>query len=271
MNKWVMGVILILVYGVSSAQMRINYDGKTIFAQDLSETPLGQVDVRSLLNEKAQALYIDAPKSTTAFTQTFASLYLGNSNSTDGNYARLNFGDGDSAAVSTIGAQIENHAANSGTLEFWTRQSGQAIAKRMTVRSDGKVNIGGGPADYLFSVNGDASKVGGGTWSVPSDERLKKAIKPFTDGLGKILEINPVSFHYNGMGGIADTETEFVGILAQEMEAIAPYTITADSAEGYLQFNSNAVIYMLINAVKEQQAQIEKLESLIADQDSTSP
>lgn len=263
MKMLVVGISLVLIHSSAVAQLKIHDTGKAIFALDPNETPKGQVHVKSVLNDPAQTLYLDAPKSPTVFNQTYAALYLGNSNGTNNNYARLNFGDGDSQAASAIGARIEDHAANSGTLEFWTRPIGSVILKRMTILSNGDVNIGGGPIDYMFSVNGDASKIGGGTWKVPSDQRLKKLITPFTDGLSQILKIKPVNFQYNGTAGISDTETQFVGVLAQDMQEIAPYTISSAGDDEYLEFDSNAIIYMLINAVKEQQNQIQRLEALL--------
>jgi hypothetical protein len=262
MKRLIFIVSLIFVSSATMAQMKIHDNGKAIFATDPSETPKGQVHVKSDLNDLAQTLYLDAPKEFTLFQATFASLYLGNSNNTDNNYARLNFGDGDAPAVSAIAARIENHGANSGTLEFWTRQAGQQIAKRMTVLANGDVNIGGGPISYMFSVNGDASKIGGGTWKVPSDRRLKKDIAPFTDGLNQVLKMQPVNFRYNGLAGISDTETQYVGVIAQDVQKVAPYTVKT-MKDGYLEFDSNAVVYMLINAIKEQQAQIDRLEAQV--------
>lgn len=262
MKRIIFIVSLIFVSSAAMAQMKIHDNGKTIFATDPSETPKGQVHVKSDLNDLAQTLYLDAPKEYTVFQATYASLYLGNSNQTNNNYARLNFGDGDAPAVSAIGGRIENHAANAGTLEFWTREAGQPILKRMSVLANGDVNIGGGPIDYMFSVNGDASKIGGGTWKVPSDRRLKKDISPFTDGLSQVLKMQPVNFRYNGLAGISDTETEFVGVIAQDVQKVAPYTVKT-MKDGYLEFDSNAVVYLLINAVKEQQAQIDRLEAQV--------
>jgi len=260
MKRFVLVISLIFVSSAAMAQMKIHDNGKAIFATDPSETPKGQLHVKSDLNDLAQTLYLDAPKSFTLFQATYASLYLGNSDGTNNNYARLNFGDGDAPASSAIGARIEDHAANSGTLEFWTRAPGQQILKRMSVLANGDVNIGGGPIDYMFSVNGDASKIGGGTWKVPSDRRLKKDITPFTDGLSQVLRMQPINFRYNGLAGISDTETQYVGVIAQDAQKVAPYTVKT-MKDGYLEFDSNAVVYMLINAVKEQQAQIDKLEA----------
>ncbi len=104
-------------------------------------------------------------------------------------------------------------------------------------------------------------KVGGGTWTASSDRRLKRNISEYTGGLDDILAIRPVQFQYNGLSGY-DTEKEHIGVIAQELAEIAPYmvgTYTKDGTE-YLEVDNSAMIYMLINAVKEQQAQIDDLK-----------
>ncbi len=129
----------------------------------------------------------------------------------------------------------------------------------------GNVGIGTSEPDYKLHVNGSAGKPGGGSWAVASDERLKKNVKPFTDGLEVLEKINPVTFRYNGEGGI-DMEEEFVGVIAQDMKRIAPYMVdnmeyvdtTTNASTNYLSFDPNALWYVTINAVKEQQAVIEE-------------
>jgi len=104
-----------------------------------------------------------------------------------------------------------------------------------------------------------ASKPGGGTWTATSDSRLKKDVKQFKDGLAQVLAINPVNYHYNELSGL-DTSKEFVGVIAQELQKVAPYMVgnfTKDGTE-YLNVDSSAMTYMLINAVKEQQEIIEQ-------------
>jgi hypothetical protein len=91
--------------------------------------------------------------------------------------------------------------------------------------STGRVGIGTTAPDQLLSVNGNASKIGGGTWATFSDRNLKKDIVPFNEGLSVILKINPVRFKYNGMAKIKNTTEEFIGIIAQDMQQVAPYTI----------------------------------------------
>ena len=250
-----------------------------------TDAPVHKLHVTNSLNASNQALFADEPSNTTSFSSTYAATYLANSNGTDNSFVRLNFGDGDAAATAAIGSQIQSSTVNSGDLSFWTRNTTGGITKRLGIQADGNVIIGSGAPDALLSVNGTASKTGGGSWAVLSDQKLKKDIKEYTDGLEQVLRIKPVTFRYNGKGNVSDTQSEFVGIIAQEMQEVAPYTITpvqlpiadvknvrsmndetvesdfsSGRIESFLRFDPNAITYMLVNAVKEQQEMIENKE-----------
>ena len=132
-----------------------------------------------------------------------------------------------------------------------------------------QVGVGTSSPDQTFSVNGDASKVGGGSWATFSDRRLKKEVSSYSDGLEKILMINPKKFKYNGLAGYPDNGKEYIGVIAQEIKEVAPYMVETiskklrkDSREEteLLIYDGSALTYMLINAVKEQQIVIEQLE-----------
>jgi hypothetical protein len=125
---------------------------------------------------------------------------------------------------------------------------------------------------------GAYKNVGGNTWATPSDERLKKDIRPFTDGLDVILKIEPKRYYYNGLAKTNPLQEEF-GIIAQDMQKIAPYTVSKHmldmnksgeeappKMEEMLVYNSGALTYVTINAIKEQQSMIEKQSSLIESQ-----
>ena len=135
----------------------------------------------------------------------------------------------------------------------------------------------------LAAYNGIGAfkNVGGNTWATPSDERLKKDIRPFTDGLDVILKIEPKRYYYNGLANTNPLHEEF-GIIAQEMQKIAPYTVSKHmldmtksgdkgdpKMEEMLVYNSGALTYVTINAIKEQQAMIERQSSIIEIQSST--
>lgn len=129
-------------------------------------------------------------------------------------------------------------------------------------------NVGIGVSAPTFQLQlstSQAAKPGSPDWTVISDSRLKKNITDFTDGLDLLKQIKPVWFQYNGQAGIETGDKKFVGIIAQEMQKIAPYTIgtfTHQDSLGnkteYLDYDANAVTYILINSVKEQQQVIEQ-------------
>ena len=82
-----------------------------------------------------------------------------------------------------------------------------------------------------------------------------------------MLKINPVRFNYNEVSGF-DTSKEYVGVIAQDLKEVAPYMvkqtkISPDNDQEYLSVDNNAMTYMLINAIKEQQKQIDELKAEI--------
>lgn len=129
------------------------------------------------------------------------------------------------------------------------------------------VGIGTSSVDYLLEVNGTAGKPGGGEWTnSASDRRLKKNIRPYTDGLRQLLKIRPVWYQYSGKTELP-TDQEYVGIIAQEMQDIAPYTVGSFQYEGmdYLNFDGSALRYMIINAIKELYEELEQKEEQLRE------
>ncbi len=117
-----------------------------------------------------------------------------------------------------------------------------------------------------LETGGTASKPGGGSWLAISDARMKEKLQPYSDGLEKLLQINPVYFKYNTLSGY-NTAAQHIGVVAQELQQVAPYmvgTFTKNNTE-YLNVDNTAMTYMLINAVKEQQKQIELLTQKIKE------
>lgn len=146
---------------------------------------------------------------------------------------------------------------------FLNQPSGTEI---FTIKGSGSVGLGDTTPDYLLEVNGSAGKPGGGSWSNSSDRRLKNDISDFEDGLKEIMEIRPVWYRYNGMYNLP-TEEKYVGVIAQEIQKVAPYTVTPymeenedGTEEEYLSYNGTAVTYMLVNAVQELHTEKEELQ-----------
>ena len=104
-----------------------------------------------------------------------------------------------------------------------------------------------------------------GMWSKFTDIALKKNIKPYKDGLEQILKLNPTTFQYNEDSGMVLDE-EHVGIHGHELREVAPYMVGKgkvhpDHPDEYLYSNNGAMIYMLINAVKELKAELDTLKA----------
>ena len=131
-----------------------------------------------------------------------------------------------------------------GSLEFYTNAAGNLYASTLGL-----------------VVRNGVTYTATGTVSSWSDARLKKNVQPFTNGLDIIDQINPVSFNYNEQSPF-QTEKMQIGILAQDLEKVAPYMVDKNITKDFddlRSVNNQAYVFLLINAVKEQQIQIEKM------------
>ncbi len=141
--------------------------------------------------------------------------------------------------------------------------AGAGAIERMRIRSDGFVGIGTSTPDALLSVNGGADKVGGGSWATFSDRRLKDLDGDFSAGLGAIMQLHPIRYRYkdeNGMG-IHDHD-QHIGFVAQEVQKVIPEAVTQNS-KGYLLVNNDPILWTMLNAIKQQQKEIEDLRTAL--------
>ncbi len=141
-----------------------------------------------------------------------------------------------------------------------------SFVTKMRIISNGNVGIGINSPTEALDVVGNIKATGTIT---PSDKRLKRNINQFQMGLEEVLQIQPVSFTYNGKGGTKDG-SDHIGLIAQELQKIAPSLVkeyehkniaeaTTEenykliSSENYLSIKDSEIKYLLINAIKEQQ------------------
>lgn len=88
-----------------------------------------------------------------------------------------------------------------------------------------------------------------------SDINLKEHIHSIDDPLGKVMQINGVGFRWK------DTKEAAIGVIAQDIEEILPELV--HQSDHIKTVNYNGLIGVLIEAVKEQQRQIEELKKQI--------
>jgi hypothetical protein len=134
------------------------------------------------------------------------------------------------------------------------------IASKMFMDSSGNVGIATTAPTATLSVNGTANKPGGGSWDVFSDERLKNIRSHFNSGLKAVMQLQPLRYEYkqNNPLGIR-SEGEHIGFGAQAVQKIIPEAVTSNS-QGYLMINNDPILWTMLNAIKEQQKEIEQLK-----------
>lgn len=199
--------------------------------------------------EKNQATGTEIRVTNSNTTNGFSGLYLnGGFALTTGGLVQYNNVTGQKNLFVTTGGADPVHLGTNNTV-------------RMTILpTTGFVGIATqAPTDNL-SVNGTASKTGGGSWAVFSDNRLKTIKGSYNRGLKAAMQLQPVRYEYkpdNALG--LKSGTESIGFGAQQLQQVIPEAVTTN-ANGYLQVNNDPIIWTMLNAIKEQQQEIEKLK-----------
>ncbi|HEX8531840.1 MAG TPA: tail fiber domain-containing protein [Cytophagales bacterium] len=229
---------------------------------------------------------------TTGFSNTFSGAQAGSANTTGSRNTFLGLAAGSNSATGgdnvfvgfQAGSRNTSGSGNSALGELAGPGSGNlsnatAIGSRAQVSVSNAVVIGSvngkngatanarvgigttAPTHQLQLSTDDAAKPGTSSWKVASDKRLKKDLKDFTDGLEVLRKVNPVWFRYTGEAGMP-TDKKYVGVVAQQMQKVAPYTIdtfthldSTGKATQYLNYDATALTYILVNAVKELERQ----------------
>lgn len=127
----------------------------------------------------------------------------------------------------------------------------------------GQVIIGGGtPGTHRLYVTGTAYSTGGWTGS---DIKWKKNIVPITNTLSEVIRLNGVTYdwrsdEYPDMG--FDNHTQ-VGLIAQDVEKVFPLLVRTDT-DGSKAVSYDKLSVILVEAIKEQQSQIETYKSEVS-------
>ena len=124
----------------------------------------------------------------------------------------------------------------------------------------------------MGTINADALNSYGNVIAYYSDERLKTIKGPILNSVEKLSQID--GFYYTGNETAKslgyDTEKVQLGVSAQRVESVFPELIErapcSDKVNGveYKTLDYSKLVPVLIEAIKEQQAQIEELRNLIS-------
>ena len=217
-----------------------------------------------------QALF----SNTTASNNTavgYQSLYA---NTTGANNTALGFGalSGITSGSANIGIGINagsniTTGTNNTTIGYGSQASGVAVSSEITIgngatgkgTNTGFINPSGGG---VYQGNNSA------TWSITSDQRLKKNIVDNTVGLDAISKIQVRNFEYRLADEVTDLPKEQaidikgvqLGAIAQELQAILPDCVKTEST-GVMSVDASNLTWYLVNAVKELSAEVTALKA----------
>ncbi len=125
--------------------------------------------------------------------------------------------------------------------------------------------IGGSPSHQITLSADSAGKPTTNTWSVISDERTKKNVKPFDHGLADLRAFPmPVSFNYNGVNDTPDDGSQGIGYIAQHVQKVAPKMVGTDD-NGYLFVNTGAMQMMFHTSIIEVDDRVIELEKKVKE------
>ncbi len=157
--------------------------------------------------------------------------------------------------------------SNSSDWPLYVRSKPDTAALLLGVRGDGNVGIGTTNPGYKLTCNGEPGANGYTAWTNYSDIRFKQDIKSLSgDVLARVLKLNPVTFSYNNKNpwGEKPGERTLYGFIAQELQMLFPEMVgqtQGPDGEKYLTTNLSNLPLYLVQAIKEQQAQIEALQA----------
>jgi len=150
---------------------------------------------------------------------------------------QLNFGSGDDAEMFCDGSNLYLDLNSSGVTSWAVRDG---TTNRFTF----------GRSTGTFTATGDINS--------SSDMRLKTNIKTLTNSLEKVLSMRGVEYDRIDLDG-----KHQIGVIAQEIEEIAPEFVSEDE-NGFKSVSYGNITALLIEAVKELSTKVKELESKIS-------
>ncbi len=135
------------------------------------------------------------------------------------------------------------------------------IAGNLAMGAGNYINADGADEGLSFDADGKGTfstdlTVNGNTY-FPSDRRLKTNIETLSDVLDKINQIRGVRFEYKDQTKYATGPK--IGVIAQELQKVYPELVT-EGADGFLKVDYTQLTGILLQAVKEQQKEIDTLK-----------
>ena len=238
----------------SSAQLAANISGSSTVLADTTPQLGGNLDLNTRTISGSGKIDINGNISgsllningtgTSKFTSHLQAHCLGIGTSPSGTTGQINATKGVfSGEVTAVSGSFSGPVSGS---RFKT--TGQYSGSSLSVTGD--------MTGSALLVNGAINATGDITAFFSSDERLKDNVTPIGSAIDKINQIGGYEFDWNNS---SEHSGHDVGVIAQEIEKVLPeVVVTRDN--GYKAVRYEKIVALLIQAIKDQQSQIDDLK-----------
>jgi hypothetical protein len=171
-----------------------------------------------------------------SFATTVAANQVALGTDTTGNYV--------ASLVEGTGVTITNNTGEGATP---TIAIGQAVATSSS------------PIFAGLTINGSITATGDITAYFSSDKRFKDNVVVIEDALDKVKKLRGVKWDWNDTASDVTKAGPTTGLIAQEVQEVLP-EVVKEREDGYLGLDYSKMVGLLVEAIKEQQIQIENLK-----------
>ena len=248
--------------GSTASGSRSTAMGKTTIASDFASVVIGQynssgssVTNSATVFNTANTAFVIGNGTSGSLSDAFKVMFNGNTTvagdlTVTGN--DVTFGNGETISNSTDGtvAITASTTTVSGDVTVTGNDLHFGHGESISNATDGTVTI----TSPTVTVSNDLTVTG--DVNVSSDARLKSNILSLGSTLSKLLLIDGKSYTM-----IRDGDKK-IGVLAQEVQKVFPELVSEDGNE-MLSVNYQGLVPVLINAIKEQEDKISRLENLV--------
>jgi hypothetical protein len=131
---------------------------------------------------------------------------------------------------------------------------------------NGRLGIGNIDPGQKLDITAENGRVESGySWLTNSDIRYKQNITTLDNSLEKILNIRGVHYDLKNDNQVKKGYDKHIGFIAQELEKEFPEFVVTEE-NGYKSVSYDKMTAVLVEAMKEQQTQIDELKKLVLEQ-----
>jgi hypothetical protein len=167
----------------------------------------------------------------------------------DSNTRQLSIYSSGYAVINLEGAQggtARKFSMGVGNNIFYMCYDNTAARHNLIINSDGLATFGG-----AITAVGDITAF--------SDFRLKENVLTITNPLSKVMSLRGVSYNRTDL----EDKTKKIGFIAQEVKETVPEVVSYNEEQDRYGVSYGNVTALLVEAIKEQQTQIEELKTII--------